>query len=195
MRKIFIMITVTALLSSCGVINRVTKNKSLEKSKDESSLVVKTKTDLEVVDNSTTTITENYDTEVTTKRVEGKSNKKITESDKTDLANVKSGLTILDDQFLTLNQIYNEKDSVLTTSYVLKPQPVPVPTEKKTVIQNDIKTKTADVTNSKQETKSKQVNRDAIIERRPDYAVIIIIGILVLIALCLYLLRKRMFKI
>ena len=188
------MITVTALLSSCGVFNRVTKNKSLDKSKDESSLVVKANSELDVTDKTVTTITEKYDTGVTTKRVEGRFDKKINETDKADLANVQSGLTVLDDEFLTLTQIYSDKDSVLTTSYVLKPQVVPVPTEKKTVIQNDIKTKKSDITEAKHESKSKQVNRDAIIERKPDYSVIIILGILVLIALCLYLLRKRIFK-
>jgi len=189
------MITVTALLSSCGVFNRVTKNKSLDKSKDESSLVVKTKTDLDVVDKSTTTITEKYDTDIATKGVEGKVDKKITDANKADLVNVQSGLTVLDDEFLTLTQIYSDKDSVLTTSYVLKPQKVPVPTEKKTVIQNDIKTNKVDVVEAKQESKSERLNQDAIIERKPDYSVIIILGILVLIAFCLYLLRKRIFKV
>lgn len=180
------MITVTALLSGCGVFNRVHKERSKENILEKSKTTTKKENQVNVVDRSVTTITEKTDTTIETPKIYGQSKSKI------DLDAVKDGLTVIDDQFLTLSQVYDTKDSTLKTNYVLKPQKVPVPKEKKTEIRNDINTSKSDRNDTKREEKKQIKKADVIIDRKPDYKVVfIIVGIIALVLFVRWLINRR----
>jgi len=174
-------------LSSCGVFNRVSKGKILAKVKDRTEISTESKVDVQVTDKTITTITESATAEVETPRTEGKGSVKVD-----NLSEIAEGLTLLDDEFLTLTQIYDKKDSVLTTAYIIKPQKVDVPTERKTVIQSDIVTASTKLEQAVTKVNTNTVNREAIVERKPDYTVVIGIGVIVLVVLLfLWLKFKR----
>ena len=174
-------------LSSCGVFNRVSKEKSLAKVKDRTEISTESKADVQVTDKTITTITESAIAEATTPRTEGKGSVKVD-----NLSDIADGLTLLDDEFLTLTQIYDKKDSVLTTSYIIKPRIITIPIERKTVIQSDIVTASTKVEQAVTKVNTNTVNRDAIVERKPDYTVVIGIGVIVLVVLLfLWLKFKR----
>lgn len=185
MRNLLLVFTVAALLSGCGIVNKVFKYRTSEKSLEESSKEVKTKTDLAIVDKSIITITETLDTNVITAEVKGRSEKKV------DLAKVQKGLTIIDDQFVTLHQIYNPVDSTLKTDYILKPRPVPVPKKKVTEIKKDIKTSASEEHDQKEKEKKGFEKSEAVIERKPGYTTaLVIIGVIVL----LFLIARKLWK-
>jgi len=182
MRKLLLVFTAVSLLSGCGIFNKVFKHKSSEKSLQESSKEVRTKTDLEVIDKSITTTTETVDTNVVTSEVKGRSKKKV------NLSEVQKGLTVIDDQFVTLHQIYNPVDSTLKTDYVLKPRSVPVPKKKVTETKNDIKTSGKQKQEQKEQDKKVFEKSDAVVERKPGYTTaLVVIGV---IALLFFIVRK-----
>lgn len=168
MKKLLIMITAVALLSGCGVFNKVFKHRTSEKVKEESSKEEKSKTSTSTTDRSTITITERLDSTVTTPEVKGTSKKKI------DLETVKEGLTIIDDEFINLSQIYDPLDSTLKTSYNLKPRKVPVPKERKTEIQKNVNAHQVQEDERKEKGKKAASKSEAIVERIPDYSVFLI---------------------
>lgn len=186
MKKTILMITVVTLLSGCGVFNKVFKHKIVNKTLEETSKAVKSDVNTQIIDNSVTTITEKADTTVTTPEVKGRSESRV------NFADIQNGLTIIDDEFVNLYQIYNPVDSTLKTGYTLKPQKVPVKIDKKTEVRNDINTDQSVKQESKEEAKKETKHTDAVVDRKADYKVIfIIVGLIVLLLLVRWVFKKR----
>ena len=189
MKKLILMITVVTLLSGCGVFNKVFKQKVKEKTLEVTSKTDRSKTQTSIIDNSVTTITERLDSTIKTPEVKGEGKKKL------DLNALADGLTIIDDEFVNLYQIYNPKDSSLKTGYTLKPQKVPVPKERKTVKENDIKTLQSDEKDVKEKGKKESKKVDAIVDRKADYKVIfIIIAVICLFIFVGWLIKGKKFS-
>lgn len=178
------MITVAALLSSCGVFNKVFKHKTTSSSLEETSKSVAVTTKTEIIDNSVTEVTETLDSTVKTPEVKGSVATKV------NLTDLKNGLTVIDDEFVNLQQIYDPVDSTLNTSYTLKPQNVAVPKERKTVKHNDIKTTQAGEVKTKEATKKEVKKTDAIVDRKADYKVLFII----ILVVCLFIFTGWLIK-
>jgi hypothetical protein len=182
MKRIIGILTVAALLSGCGIFNKVFKHKTSEKILEESSKELKAKTDLNIIDKSVITITETLDTPIITAEVKGRSEKKV------NLVDVQKGLTVIDDQFVTLHQIYNPLDSTLRTDYVLKPRSVAAPFKRVTEKHNNIASSVKQEQDQKEERKKRIEKSDAVVERKPGYTTaLVIIGVIVLL---LFLVRK-----
>lgn len=177
MKRIVIIITAVALLSGCGMFQTVFKHKTSEKTLTSSSKSEQVETNISILDSSITTVIERIDTAFQTKDVRGSGAKKL------DLSKIKEGLSVIDDEFLTLNQKYDPVDSTLRTEYVLKPQKISLNAEKRTEIRNNVKTSAKQ--NSKKESKALSENKksEALVDRKPDYKTVflLIIGVAMLI--------------
>lgn len=183
------MITATALLSGCGVFNKVFKHKTSESMLEQSSSAVREDIKTVITDNSVITITEHLDSNIKSPEVRGKAESKI------DLEAISQGLNIIDDQFINLYQIYNPIDSSLKTEYIIKPRPVPVPKDRKTEIRKAVKTEQAAKLENKQDSKKKVKKVDAIVDRKPDYKVIFIIIVLICLVIFVgWIVNKRKTK-
>lgn len=187
MKRLILMITVIAVLSGCGVFNKVFKHKAKESTLEQSSSSGKFDTNTKIIDNSVTTITEKLDTTIKTPAVKGQGKQKV------NLEDLKEGFNTLDDQFLNLFQIYDSKDSSLKTAYTLKPQGVKVPKERKTEIRNDVKTDKQERAQTKQDVKKEAKKVDVIVDRKADYKVIFIIIAVICVTLLVGWIIKRNF--
>lgn len=177
MKRLIAMITVTALLSSCGVFKKVFKHKITESVLEQSSKSEKSEAHTFVTDNSVITITERLDSNIKSPEVRGSAKSKI------DLAAISQGLNLIDDQFINLYQIYNPIDSSLHTSYVIKPRPVPVPKERKTEIHKAVNTNQQAKQESQEQDKKWVKKTEAIVDRKPDYKVVFILILVICIAI------------
>ncbi|TDO21874.1 hypothetical protein [Pedobacter duraquae] len=175
MRRVILLFAAVTMFSSCGIFSKVFKHKTSESILEESNYSEKKDSAVFNSDRSKIVITETLDTTITTPERKGAVKAKL------DLAALQLGLQIYDDEFITLNQIYNPVDSTLKTSYTIKPANVLVPKTRRTEIDNDKKSSAKIGSENKGSAKTEQKKADVIVERKPDYTVVIIVVVLVLL--------------
>jgi hypothetical protein len=178
------LLVVMGILSGCGMFRKVFKTN--EYAKQEISSAEKMKMKEWNTDRSTLTIREQSDTVVVIPE------KIIKQDTYFNVDSLVNGLTVIKNDLLDVNLIFQPETGMLSASATLKPRLIPVKFNKETILQNDVSRKITQSGSAKKSSKSAQSN--TIVEKSPVSTWLYISGsgILILISFSLfYWLKKR----
>ncbi|WP_342328596.1 hypothetical protein [Pedobacter sp. FW305-3-2-15-E-R2A2] len=178
------LLIMLVFLSGCGMFRKVFK--SNDYAKQEISSSEKKKMKEWTTDRSILTIREQSDTIVVIPE------KIIKQETSFNVDSLVNGLTVIQDDLLDVNLIFQPETGMLSASATLKPRLIPVKFNKETILQNDVSRKITQSGSAKKSSKSAQSN--TIVEKSPVSTWLYISGsgILILISFSLfYWLKKR----
>lgn len=171
MRYLTLLLLVISL-SSCGLFKKVVRNVDKESSKTKVEVVSEQVG--QVVDKSTTVVTEKKDTVITTPSKQSQSVQLV------NLDSLIDAITHVKNDLVDISFRYDKLSGVLTTNVKVKPQEVPVFFERTITTQNDVTTNTSakSATKSESQSKSKVTNK----ESTPTYGwiwiVLVVVGVI-----------------
>lgn len=178
------LLIMLVFLSGCGMFRKVFK--SNDYAKQEISSSEKKKMKEWTTNRSILTIREQSDTIVVIPE------KIIKQETSFNVDSLVNGLTVIQDDLLDVNLIFQPETGMLSASATLKPRLIPVKFNKETILQNDVSRKITQSGSAKKSSKSAQSN--TIVEKSPVSTWLYIFGsgILILVSFSLfYWLKKR----
>lgn len=178
------LLIMLVFLSGCGLFRKVFK--SNDYAKQEISSSEKKKMKEWTTNRSILTIREQSDTIVVIPE------KIIKQETSFNVDSLVNGLTVIQDDLLDVNLIFQPETGMLSASATLKPRLIPVKFNKETILQNDVSRKITQSGSAKKSSKSAQSN--TIVEKSPVSTWLYIFGsgILILVSFSLfYWLKKR----
>lgn len=185
--KCLSLLVIMVVLSGCGMFRKVFKIN--EYAKQEISLAEKIKMKEWNTDRSTLTIREQSDTVVVIPE-------KIIKHDiYFNVDSLVNGLTVIKNDLLDVNLIFQPQTGMLSASAILKRRLIPVKFNKEMILQNDVSRKITQSSAVKESSKIEQSN--SIVEKSPFSIWLYIFGsgVLILIGFSLfYWLKKRYLK-
>lgn len=185
--KCLSLLVMMVVLSGCGMFHKVFKIN--EYAKHEISLAEKIKMKEWNTDRSTLTIREQSDTVVVIPE-------KIIKHDiYFNVDSLVNGLTVIKNDLLDVNLIFQPQTGMLSASAILKRRLIPVKFNKEMILQNDVSRKITQSSAVKESSKIEQSN--SIVEKSPFSIWLYIFGsgVLILIGFSLfYWLKKRYLK-
>lgn len=185
--KCLSLLVIMVVLSGCGMFRKVFKIN--EYAKQEISLAEKIKMKEWNTDRSTLTIREQSDTVVVIPE-------KIIKHDiYFNVDSLVNGLTVIQNDLLDVNLIFQPQTGMLSASAILKRRLIPVKFNKEMILQNDVSRKITQSSAVKESSKIEQSN--SIVEKSPFSIWLYIFGsgVLILIGFSLfYWFKKRYLK-